>query len=87
MHNEKPDELGERLRQLRQGRALSMRHLAQASGMSANALSMIERGLEWTATYEVDGIAGTKSGAGWMQGGIGVKLGNLESTIRRIRQV
>jgi transcriptional regulator with XRE-family HTH domain len=45
MHNEKPDELGERLRQLRQGRALSMRHLAQASGMSANALSMIERGL------------------------------------------
>ena len=45
MYNKKPDELGERLRQLRQGRAYSMRHLAQASGLSANALSMIERGL------------------------------------------
>jgi transcriptional regulator with XRE-family HTH domain len=45
MHNEKAEDLGERLRQLREARALSMRHLAQASGLSANALSMIERGL------------------------------------------
>jgi transcriptional regulator with XRE-family HTH domain len=45
MHNEQPDELGERLRHLREGRVLSMRQLAHTSGLSANALSMIERGL------------------------------------------
>ena len=37
-------EVGERLRQLREDRNLSMRSLATASGLSANALSMIERG-------------------------------------------
>ncbi len=45
------------------------------------------RGLEWTAEYEIEGIAGARSGAGWMHGGIRVKLGNLESTIRRIRRL
>lgn len=33
-----------RLRELREGQGLSMRALAQRSGLSANALSMIERG-------------------------------------------
>jgi transcriptional regulator with XRE-family HTH domain len=33
-----------RLRQLREGREMSMRALARSSGLSANALSMIERG-------------------------------------------
>jgi transcriptional regulator with XRE-family HTH domain len=33
-----------RLRELREGQAMSMRALAQKSGLSANALSMIERG-------------------------------------------
>jgi len=44
----KPDrkfDVGSRIRQLRQERDLSMRALARASGLSANALSMIERGL------------------------------------------
>lgn len=37
-------DVGERLRMLRQERGMSMRALARASGLSANALSMIERG-------------------------------------------
>lgn len=37
-------DVGVRLRQLREERNLSMRSLATASGLSANALSMIERG-------------------------------------------
>jgi len=37
-------DVGIRLRQLREGRKVSMRALAQMSGLSANALSMIERG-------------------------------------------
>lgn len=37
-------DVGGRLRELRQERNLSMRALARASGLSANALSMIERG-------------------------------------------
>ena len=37
-------EVGNRLRELRQERNMSMRALARASGLSANALSMIERG-------------------------------------------
>jgi len=37
-------DVGTRLRQLREERNLSMRSLATASGLSANALSMIERG-------------------------------------------
>lgn len=37
-------DVGGRLRELRQGNGLSMRALARMSGLSANALSMIERG-------------------------------------------
>lgn len=37
-------DVGIRLRQLREGRKVSMRALSQMSGLSANALSMIERG-------------------------------------------
>jgi transcriptional regulator with XRE-family HTH domain len=37
-------DVGNRLRQLREMRKISMRSLAQLSGLSANALSMIERG-------------------------------------------
>ena len=37
-------DVGNRLRQLREARKMSMRALAQKSGLSANALSMIERG-------------------------------------------
>lgn len=37
-------DIGARLRQLREERGMSMRALATASGLSANALSMIERG-------------------------------------------
>jgi transcriptional regulator with XRE-family HTH domain len=38
-----PIEVGSRLRELRQERGMSMRALARASGLSTNALSMIER--------------------------------------------
>jgi transcriptional regulator with XRE-family HTH domain len=38
-------DIGRRLRMLREERQISMRALARASGLSANALSMIERGL------------------------------------------
>jgi transcriptional regulator with XRE-family HTH domain len=48
MHNAQREaisiDVGARLRELREGRNISMRGLAQASGLSANALSMIERG-------------------------------------------
>ncbi|UCD98654.1 MAG: helix-turn-helix domain-containing protein [Chloroflexota bacterium] len=37
-------DVGNRLRELRQERSLSMRSLARLSGLSTNALSMIERG-------------------------------------------
>ena len=38
-------DVGKRLRALREERGISMRALARRSGLSANALSMIERGL------------------------------------------
>jgi len=38
-------DVGQRLRDLREERQISMRTLARLSGLSANALSMIERGL------------------------------------------
>jgi len=38
-------DVGQRLRMLREERGISMRALARRSGLSANALSMIERGL------------------------------------------
>jgi len=38
-------DVGQRLRELREDRDISMRALARRSGLSANALSMIERGL------------------------------------------
>ncbi len=37
-------DVGQKLRQLRQARGLTIRALARASGISANALSLIERG-------------------------------------------
>ena len=36
-------DVGSRLRELRQERGFSLRNLARASGLSTNALSMIER--------------------------------------------
>lgn len=42
--NEQAMDVGSRLRELRQERGLSMRSLARLSGLSTNALSMIERG-------------------------------------------
>ncbi len=43
--NPKMIDVGQRLRELRDEREISMRALARRSGLSANALSMIERGL------------------------------------------
>jgi len=45
------------------------------------------RGLDGNARYEIDGEQGVRSGAGWMHGGLQLTLGNLESTVRRIRRV
>jgi len=44
MNDSNPVNVGESLRRLREARKLSMRALAKTSGLSANALSMIERG-------------------------------------------
>jgi transcriptional regulator with XRE-family HTH domain len=44
MEGMNPVNVGERLQRLRAERGLSMRSLAKSSGLSANALSMIERG-------------------------------------------
>jgi transcriptional regulator with XRE-family HTH domain len=45
MEEIKPVKVGDNLQLLREERGLSMRALAKSSGLSANALSMIERGL------------------------------------------
>jgi transcriptional regulator with XRE-family HTH domain len=44
MNDSIPINVGESIRRLREAHNLSMRALAKASGLSANALSMIERG-------------------------------------------
>ena len=44
-NNDQTFDVGSRIRELRQGRGLSMRALGRISGLSPNALSMIERGL------------------------------------------
>jgi transcriptional regulator with XRE-family HTH domain len=43
-HEARSVDVAARLRELREGQGMSMRALAQKSGLSANALSMIERG-------------------------------------------
>ncbi len=45
------------------------------------------RGLAPEALYQVDGVAQPRSGAAWMQAGLHIELGNLDSTLRRIRRV
>jgi len=50
--------VGHRLRQLREEAGISMRALAQLSGLSANALSMIERGLSSPSVSTLNKLAG-----------------------------
>ena len=45
------------------------------------------RGLDPQARYEVEGLAGARSGAAWMHAGLRVELGNFQSTVLRIRRV
>jgi alpha-galactosidase len=45
------------------------------------------RGLDPDARYEVEGIAGARSGMAWMHAGLSVELSDFESTLRRIRRV
>ena len=51
-------DVGKRLRELRDERDISMRFLARASGLSANALSMIERGLTSPSVSTLNKLAG-----------------------------
>lgn len=51
-------DVGQRLRQLRDERDISMRALARQSGLSANALSMIERGLTSPSVSTLSKLAG-----------------------------
>jgi DNA-binding XRE family transcriptional regulator len=51
-------DVGDRLRELRQERGMSMRGLARASGLSTNALSMIERGRTSPSVSTLHKIAG-----------------------------
>lgn len=44
------------------------------------------RGLDPAATYEVEGIAGVRSGMAWMHAGLHLELGDFQSTVRRIRR-
>ncbi len=44
------------------------------------------RGLDPTAQYELEGVAGSRSGQSWMCAGLHVQLNNFESTLRRIRR-
>ena len=45
MADEVPPDVGRRIRELREQRGLSLRTLAERSGLSVNAVSLIERGL------------------------------------------
>ncbi len=51
-------DVGQRLRLLREERNVSMRALARRSGLSANALSMIERGLTSPSVSTLNKLAG-----------------------------
>ncbi len=51
-------DVGARLKQLREDRHVSMRTLAKNSGLSANALSMIERGLTSPSVSTLTKLAG-----------------------------
>jgi transcriptional regulator with XRE-family HTH domain len=51
-------DVGQRLRILREERSISMRALARRSGLSANALSMIERGLTSPSVSTLNKLAG-----------------------------
>ena len=51
-------DVGHRLKELREERGISMRSLARASALSANALSMIERGLTSPSVSTLTKIAG-----------------------------
>ena len=45
------------------------------------------RGLDPDSRYEVEGIAGARSGSAWMHGGLELELEDFSSTVRRIRRV
>ncbi|NJN17555.1 MAG: alpha-galactosidase [Oscillochloris sp.] len=45
------------------------------------------RGLDPDAPYEVEGIAGARSGRAWMHAGLSIALADFESTVRRIRRL
>lgn len=45
------------------------------------------RGLEPEALYEVEGIAGARSGLSWMQAGLQIPLHDFQSTVRKIKKV
>lgn len=51
-------DVGQRLKHLREERGISMRSLARSSGLSANALSMIERGLTSPSVSTLNKLAG-----------------------------
>jgi hypothetical protein len=45
------------------------------------------RGLDPLNRYEIEGIPGSRSGAGWMHGGVELELDNFDSTVRPIRRI
>ena len=45
------------------------------------------RGLDPESRYEVEGLAGARSGMAWMRAGLGLEIKDFQSTVRRIRQV
>lgn len=45
------------------------------------------QGLNPNAMYVIEGIAGERSGLGWMHTGLSIELQDFQSTIRRIRRV
>jgi len=45
------------------------------------------RGLEPAARYEIEGVAGARSGSAWAHAGLSVELGDFQSTVRLIRRV
>ncbi len=51
------------------------------------ALHLTLRGLDMEACYTVEGFDQPRSGAAWMADGLSIRLGNLQSTMRKITRI
>jgi alpha-galactosidase len=58
-------------------------HLPEPATLPA----LVLQGLEPQAQYELEGVAGARSGLAWMQAGVTLELKDFQSTVRHIRRI